>query len=388
MELVSTKGRSVPKSAIREMFALQAQYQRVVSFALGEPNFGVPGHITEAIIASLQRGETHYTPNSGIMPLREAISESYQKRNLDYSPMETLVAPGAVSALQLAVSAVLDYGDEIIIPDPSWSNYKGLMIQEGAVPVPVRLWEKNKFRFDVADLEKAVTSRTKAILLNSPSNPTGGVENAENIARIADFVKKHDLAVITDEIYRELLWVEEPYASIASLPGMKERTVIIDGFSKTYAMTGLRLGYAAAPAQVIQTMNTLLENVFSCVGESVQWGGVAALKGDRSAVEAMKEEYKKKRRLVVDGLNSIKGISCIEPAGAFYAFANIEKTGLSSTDFAIRLLKEKQVVVVPGTGFGQGGEGFIRLSYATGEDVISEGIEKIGSFVEQNAAIR
>jgi aminotransferase len=300
---------------------------------------------------------------------------------LSYLPEETLVAPGAIAALHLTVSAITDFGDEVILPDPGWSNYRGLMIQEGLIPVPVRLREENRFMFDPADLETAITKKTRAILLNSPSNPTGGVADRKNLEQIAALALRHDLIVITDEIYRELIWTDEPYASIAEFPGMRERTVIIDGFSKTYAMTGLRLGYAVAPLELIQTMNTMLENVYSCVGESVQWGGVAALTGTREPVEAMKAEYRKKRQLVAEGLNGIPGISCLPPAGAFYAFANITGTGMPCRDFAMELLREQQVVVVPGTGFGAGGEGFVRLSYATGEDTIREGIDKIGAFV-------
>ena len=384
MELVSGKSRSVPKSAIREMFALQSQYDRVVSFALGEPDFPLPEHIRQAIEDSLKRGETHYTPNSGIMPLREAIAESYGRdRGLSYLPEETLVAPGAIAALHLAVCALTDFGDEVIIPDPGWANYRGLMIQEGLLPVPVRLREENRFMYDPAELESAITKKTRALLINSPSNPTGGVADRANLEQIASLAVKHDIAVISDEIYRELIWTGEPYRSISEFPGMRERTVIIDGFSKTYAMTGLRLGYAVAPLELIQTMNTLLENVFSCVGESVQWGGVAALRGSREPVDAMKAIYRGKRQLVTEGLNGIPGVRCLPPAGAFYAFANITGTGMSSRDFAMDLLREQQVVVVPGTGFGSGGEGFVRLAYATGEEIIREGIQKISLFVNR-----
>jgi aminotransferase len=212
MKLVSERGNAVPKSAIREMFALQAQFERVVSFALGEPQFPLPEHIRKAVEQSLDRGETHYTPNSGIMPLRQAIARSYEKeRGLLYMPEETLAAPGAIAALHLAVSAVTDFGDEVIIPDPGWSNYRGLMIQEGLVPVPVRLREENHFMFDPAELEEAVSDKTRAILVNSPSNPTGGVASRKNLEAIAAVALRHDLIVITDEIYRELVWTGEPY---------------------------------------------------------------------------------------------------------------------------------------------------------------------------------
>ncbi|BAK97306.1 putative aminotransferase [Oscillibacter valericigenes Sjm18-20] len=234
--------------------------------------------------------------------------------------------------------------------------------------------------YDIDDLRAAITPRTKLILINSPSNPTGGVASAENLRQIADLAKEKNLYILTDEIYHELLWDDEPYTSIASFPGMKERTIVVDGFSKTYAMTGFRLGYAAAPEEIIVTMTKLLENVLSSVNEGVQWGGVAALEGCHQCVEEMKTQYRRRRKLVVSGLNTIPGVSCMSPKGAFYAFANIQGTGLTSRDFAIRLLQEKQVVVVPGTGFGEGGEGFVRLSYATGEDNIREGVRRIGEF--------
>ena len=236
--------------------------------------------------------------------------------------------------------------------------------------------------YDIDDLRAAITPKTKMLLLNSPSNPTGGVASAENLKAIAELVKEKDLYVLTDEIYRELLWDDEPYTSIASFPGMKERTVVVDGFSKKYAMTGFRLAWGAAPEEVIVTMTKLLENVLSSVNEGVQWGGVAALTGSQEPVEEMKKQYRRRREIIVEGLNSIKNVSCMSPKGAFYAFANISRTGLKSRDFAIRLLQEKHVVVVPGTGFGEGGEGFVRLSYATSEENIVEGLKRIKEFVE------
>lgn len=380
MSFVSEKSKGTPRSVIREMFAMQTGLDNVVSFALGEPDFTAPKHVIDATVASFQRGETHYTPNAGIPALREAVAKSYQARGLDYQANEILIGAGAISVLCLACTAVLDIGDEVLLPDPGWANYKGLMMQVGAVPVPVKVYEKNGFMYDIDDLRAAITPRTKLILINSPSNPTGGVASAENLRQIADLAKEKNLYILTDEIYHELLWDDEPYTSIASFPGMKERTIVVDGFSKTYAMTGFRLGYAAAPEEIIVTMTKLLENVLSSVNEGVQWGGVAALEGSHQCVEEMKTQYRRRRKLVVSGLNAIPGVSCMSPKGAFYAFANIQGTGLTSRDFAIRLLQEKQVVVVPGTGFGEGGEGFVRLSYATGEDNIREGVRRIGEF--------
>ena len=385
MSYISKKSQEIPGSMIRKMFAMQTGMTDVVSFALGEPDFTAPKHVLDAVIASLNRGETHYTPNAGIPALREAVSRSYQARGLDYSPAEVMVGAGAISLLCLACTAVLDIGDEVLLPNPGWANYKGLMMQVGAVPVPVDCREENGFMYDVADLRAAITPKTKAILVNSPSNPTGGVASAENLREISELAKEKDLVVITDEIYRELLWDDEPYTSIASFPGMKERTIVVDGFSKTYAMTGLRLAYCAAPEEVIAVMTKLVENVLSSVNESIQWGGVAALTESQDCVEEMKVQYRRRRKLIVDGLNAIPGISCLPPKGAFYAFANITGTGLSSWDFAIRLLQEKHVVTVPGTGFGEGGEGYVRLSYATSEEAIREGLKRIREFAENLA---
>ena len=382
MSFVSEKSKSTPRSVIREMFAMQTGLDNIVSFALGEPDFTAPRHTIEAAAESFRRGETHYTPNAGIPALREAISRSYQERGLDYRPEEILVGAGAISVLCLACTATLDIGDEVILPDPGWANYQGLVMQVGAKPVPVRVSEDQGFMYDIDNLRAAVTPKTKLILLNSPSNPTGGVASAENLRQIAELAKEKNLYVLTDEIYHELLWTGEPYTSIASFPGMKERTVVIDGFSKKYAMTGFRLGWGAAPEEVTATMTKLLENVLSSVNEGVQWAGVAALTGDQSCVTEMLEQYRRRREIIVEGLNSIPRISCLPPKGAFYAFPNISQTGLGSRDFAIRLLQETHTVVVPGVGFGAGGEGFIRISYATSEENIREGLRRIRQFVE------
>ena len=382
MSFISEKSKKIPGSMIREMFAMQDGMTDVISFALGEPDFTAPQHVIDATVASLQRGETHYTPNAGIPALRQAVSDLYKRRGLDYTSKEVLIGAGAISLLNLACTAMLDIGDEVLVPDPGWANYVGLMMQVGAVPVPVRMKEENGFMYDVADLKAALTPKTKMILLNSPSNPTGGVASEENLRQVAEFAKENDLYILADEIYRELLWDDEPYASIAGFPGMKERTVVVDGFSKTYAMTGMRLAWAVAPEEVIVVMTKLLENVLSSVNEGVQWGGVAALNGSQECVEEMKRQYRRRREIIVNGLNDMKGVSCLMPKGAFYAFPNISKLGLPSREFAMRLLKEKHVVVVPGTGFGEGGEGFVRLAYATSEENIREGLRRMKEFVE------
>ncbi len=382
MSFLSEKSKGTPRSIIREFVGLSYQYDKVLSFGFGQPDFTTPQHILDAAQASIQRGETFYAPNTGILPLREAISDSYRKRGLSYKPDEILIGSGAISVLLLAATAVLDIGDEMIISDPCYACYDSLAIQLGAVPVRVRVTEENGFMFDPEAVRAAITDKTKVLLLNSPSNPTGGVATRENLEALAKLCVEKDIYVITDEIYRELLWTEEPYTSITEFPGMRERTMIIDGFSKTYAMTGLRLGYAAGPKDVIVKMTQLLENVLSSVFTAVQWAGVAALTGSQDCVKEMMDLYRHRRRLLLDGINSIDGISCKDPKGAFYLFANIQSTGLDSRTFATKLLEQEKMLVIPGVGFGPGGEGFVRFCYATNDENIHDGVERLNRFMK------
>lgn len=382
MSFLSEKSKGTPRSIIREFVGLSYQYDKVLSFGFGQPDFTTPKHILDAAQASIQRGETFYAPNTGILPLREAISDSYRKRGLSYKPDEILIGSGAISVLLLAATAVLDIGDEMIISDPCYACYDSLAIQLGAVPVRVRVTEENGFMFDPEAVRAAITDKTKVLLLNSPSNPTGGVATRENLEALAKLCVEKDIYVITDEIYRELMWTEEPYTSITEFPGMRERTMIIDGFSKTYAMTGLRLGYAAGPKDVIVKMTQLLENVLSSVFTAVQWAGVAALTGSQDCVKEMMDLYRHRRRLLLDGINSIEGISCKDPKGAFYLFANIQSTGLDSRTFATKLLEQEKMLVIPGVGFGPGGEGFVRFCYATNDENIHDGVERLNRFMK------
>jgi aminotransferase len=381
MAFLSEKSKQTPSSVIREFVGISYKYDNVLSFGFGQPDFVTPKHILEAAKASIDRGETFYAPNTGILPLREAISNEYAKRGLSYSPDDILIGAGAISVLLLGATAVLDIGDEMIISDPCYASYDSLAIQLGAVPVRVRVREENGFMFDPEEVRAAVTDKTKVILLNSPSNPTGGVASYENLKALAELCIEKDIYVITDEIYRELLWTGEPYASIAQFPGMRERTLIIDGFSKTYAMTGLRLGYAAGPNEVIVKMTQMLENVLSSVFTAVQWAGVAALTESQQCVEDMLALYRHRRKLLLDGINSIDGISCKDPAGAFYLFANIQPTGLDSRTFATKLLEQEKMLVIPGVGFGPGGEGFVRLCYATNDENIQDGVQRLARFM-------
>jgi aminotransferase len=382
MSFLSEKSKGTPSSVIREFVGLSYKYDQVLSFGFGQPDFVTPRHILDAASASIQRGETFYAPNTGILPLREAISNSYAKRGLSYSPDEILVGSGAISVLLLAATAVLDIGDEMIISDPCYASYDSLAIQLGAVPVRVRVTEENGFMFDPEDVRAAITDKTKVLLLNSPSNPTGGVATRENLEALAKLCIEKDIYVITDEIYRELLWIDEPYVSITEFPGMRERTMIIDGFSKTYAMTGLRLGYAVGPREVIVKMTQLLENVLSSVFTAVQWAGVAALTESQDCVKEMMDLYRHRRKLLLEGINDIDGISCKDPKGAFYLFANIQSTGLDSRTFATKLLEQEKMLVIPGVGFGPGGEGFVRFCYATNDENINEGIQRLRRFMK------
>ncbi|MFA7502251.1 MAG: pyridoxal phosphate-dependent aminotransferase [Anaerovoracaceae bacterium] len=381
MAFLSEKSQKTPSSVIREFVGMSYKYDSVLSFGFGQPDFVTPKHILEAAKASIDRGETFYAPNTGILPLREAISNEYAKRGLSYSPDDILVGAGAISVLLLGATAVLDIGDEMIISDPCYASYDSLAIQLGAVPVRVQVREENEFMLDPEEVRAAITDKTKVLLLNSPSNPTGGVASYDNLKALAELCIEKDIYVITDEIYRDLLWTGETYASIAQFPGMRERTLIIDGFSKTYAMTGLRLGYAAGPREVIVKMTQLLENVLSSVFTAVQWAGVAALTESQQCVDDMIALYHHRRKLLLDGINSIDGISCKDPAGAFYLFANIQSTGMDSRTFATKLLEQEKMLVIPGVGFGPGGEGFVRLCYATNDENIQDGVQRLARFV-------
>lgn len=382
MKIISERSETIGFSPIRSMVAKASEMEDVISFALGEPDFDTPYNIVEACMDALKTGETHYAPNKGIYPLRKAIADHYGKRGMDYDPEEEIIVTnGGIEALFIILSACLDPGDQVIISNPYWSNHLEQIKFCGGVPLQVPVYEKNGFQFDPDDLEKAITEKTKMLLLNFPSNPTGGVATEENLRAIAEIAMDKDLLVISDDAYEQLTYGKETF-HIASIPGMKERTFIANTFSKTYAMTGWRVGYACGPAEAVRTMVKLQENVVSCINTPAQYGAVEALNGSQKSVKAMVNQYEDRRKALVRGLNNIKGISCIEPMGAFYAFANISGTGLTSAEFADRLLETERVVVVPGSGFGSAGEGFIRISYATSMENIQEGLRRMKKFVD------
>ncbi len=372
----------VEGSAIREMVGKSYGMDNLVSFAFGEPDFVTPKRIIDAGVKALQDGETFYTPNAGIPELRTVVAKTYEPRGMHYDMENVIITVGAMEALNLTMVTLLDPDDEVIVSNPYWANYCG-MVDEFAHAHLVDVYEENGFMFDPEDIKKALNEHTKAILLNFPSNPTGGVATKENLEQIAQIAIDNDLYIITDEIYRRLLYTGEHYTSIAEFPGMKERTIIIDGCSKTYAMTGWRIGYAVADQKIIEMMTKLQENAISSVFEPVQKAAIDALTGDQSPVDEMIKKYKNRRDILMNGLNTMMDgkITCKEPKGAFYIFANIKGTGLSSDEFCNRLLQEKHVVTVPGSGFGSNGEGYIRLSYATSEDNIKEGLNRMQEFV-------
>ena len=383
MKPLAKRCSTVPRSAIRAIVGKSYGMENVISFGFGQPDFTTPERIIKAGIKSLENGETFYTPNAGCDYLRAAIADEYKERGMDYGVENVIITVGGAEALCLTMLALIDEGDEVILQDPCFANYHGMVLSNGGVPVPVQCTEENEFMMTPEDLQKAITPKTKAVLLNYPSNPTGAVATRENLEEMAKVIVDNDLYVLTDEMYKRLIYTEDKFYSIAEFPGMKERTIIVDGFSKAYAMTGWRVGYAVAPEEITNNMIKMNENVVSCVNEAAQRAAYDALTGDQSVVDEMVVKYKNRRDLMVKMINENMGgkMSARTPKGAFYVFANIKKTGLTSEEFCYRLLEEKHVVTVPGTGFGPCGEGFVRFSYATSEENIEAGLNRIADFV-------
>ncbi|MDI7276109.1 MAG: pyridoxal phosphate-dependent aminotransferase [Anaerolineae bacterium] len=361
--------------------ALEAQGRDVIHLEIGEPDFDTPQYIVEAAVQALRRGETHYTPSAGIPSLREAIAEEVGRmRGITVSPDEVVVTPGAKPIIFFSLLALAEPGDEVIYPNPGFPIYESMINFVGATPVPVPLREERGFRFDVDELGSKVTRRTRLIILNSPHNPTGGVLSREDLAAIAELALGHDLMVLSDEVYSRTLY-EGEHCSIASFPGLKERTIILDGFSKTYAMTGWRLGYGAMPTALAACVNRLMVNSVSCTAAFTQWAGVEALRGPQEDSARMVEAFRERRDAVVAGLRSIPGLTCVEPKGAFYVFPNISAAGMPSKLFADSLLEKAGVAVLSGTSFGAYGEGYVRLSYANSLENLRRAVERIADFV-------
>lgn len=380
---LSQNSQEIKPSAIRKMFNKAMEYERVISFTLGEPDFTASDNVVEAGCRAIRQGESKYSANAGILPLRQAISESLHKEmGILYDPVkEITVTTGAMGALYLTLKSILDPGDEVIVCEPYWTNYIQQVKMCQGVPRLVVCREENEFMLDVQDLERSVTERTKAVILNSPSNPTGSVLDHKSLEGIAQVARKYDLVVLSDEVYKTIIYDGVVHESIATLEGMRERTVVINSFSKGHAMTGWRVGYASGPEEIIASVTKLQENVAACAATPCQYAALEALTGPQDFPAYMVEQYKKRRDVMVRRINQIPGMSCRAPKGTFYAFINIKGLGMKSEEFANRLLEEKQVVVVPGTAFGGGGEGYIRMSYATSMELIEEGLDLMEAFV-------
>jgi len=379
---VSYRLEKIPRSGVREIFDMARGVQNLVHLELGEPDFRMPEHVTEAAIQALRDGFTKYTPNAGLEELREAISEKLKRENqIDAGPNgEILVTAGSMEALSLSVLSTVNENDEVLIPDPGYVSYAAQVLLASGVPVPVPLREENDFRLKVGDLEKVVTKKTRLLIMNYPSNPTGAVALLEDLKEIADFVTGHDILILSDEPYERLVFPGSRHHSIASLPGMLERTITVFSFSKSYAMTGMRIGYAVSARELIRQMTKMQEHYVACVNTVAQKAAVAALRGPQTCVEDMLKEYTRRRDVVVEGLSKIKMMTCRKPAGAFYAFPNTSKSGQDSRTFVTNLLKEAKVATVPGVAFGKLGEGHIRLSFATSIENIREALRRMSEY--------
>ena len=381
---INQKVQSIQPSGIRKFFDIANEIEDVISLGVGEPDFDTPWHVREEGIYTLQKGRTFYTANRGLMELRTEIS-NYIARNhaVQYNPAtQVLVTIGGSEAIDLALRACLEPGDEVIYHEPCYVSYLPCITLADGVPVPIPLKEANDFRLTAEELEAAITPKSKALILSFPNNPTGAVMTKEDLEAIAEVIVRHDLLVITDEIYSELSYTGKKHYSLIDLPGMVERTIYINGFSKAYAMTGWRLGYCCGPEEILAQMVKIHQFAIMAAPTMSQYAGTMALKNGASDVEMMRDSYNQRRRYLMAELKRL-GIPCFEPFGAFYIFPNISQFGLSSEEFATRLIREHKVAVVPGSAFGQSGEGFVRVSYAYSIEELKQAFERIERFITE-----
>lgn len=378
---ISKSVRNLKPSGIRRFFDLAAEMENVISLGVGEPDFVTPWHIREAAIQSIEEGYTSYTPNAGLFELREEISNYVKTQfQVEYSPSEIIVTVGASSAIDTAIRTILDPGDEVIIVEPCFVSYSPTVTLAGGIPVPVEALKENNFKVLPEQIEAVITNKTKAIIMCYPNNPTGTMLNKEELEAIAQIAKNYDLVVISDEIYAELTY-DEKFTSMASIPEMRERTILVNGFSKAFAMTGWRLGFVCAPKEITDAMLKIHQYALMCASTISQYAAIEALRNGKEEVDKMVKSYRQRRNYIVNSFNEM-GLTCHIPGGAFYAFPSIQSTGLSSLEFAERLLKEKSVAVVPGDVFGESGEGHIRCSYATSMEQLREAMKRIKDFIE------
>lgn len=383
-KILSSKVTGIKPSGIRKFFDIAEQMDDVISLGVGEPDFPTPWHIRREGIRSLEAGKTRYTSNHGLLSMRQEIS-SYiaRKYGVTYNPeTEILVTVGGSEAIDGAIRAIVENGDEVIIPQPSYVCYEPITVLAGGVPVIIETKAENDFRITPEELKAAITPKTKALILPYPCNPTGAVMRKSDLEAIAEVIKDTNIIVISDEIYAELTFGGEKHTCFASIDGMKERTVVVNGFSKAYSMTGWRMGYACGPEEILNQITKIHQFAIMCAPTTSQFAAVEALKNGDDDIAKMVEEYDMRRRIIVDGFNKL-GLTCREPLGAFYAFPSISSTGMTCEDFCEKLLYSKKVAIVPGTAFGRGGEDFVRASYCYSVDHIKTALKRIGEFLEE-----
>ena len=388
-EMESIKAQRIPYSGIRKVFdrakQLEREGRKIIHLEIGRPDFDTPPHIVDAAVKALREGKHHYSQNAGILELRQAIAEKYSAEyKLDYNPnSEIVVTNGVAEGVYVAIHALLDPGDQILLPDPRWVNYDVDAITNDVEPIDYKLYEDRNYQFDPAEIAEKITPRTKMILLLSPSNPTGSVNSRKNLEEIARLADEHNLLILSDEIYEKIVYPPAEHVSIATLEGMKERTLILNGFSKFYSMTGWRQGYIVGPEKFLNPILRYHQYVVTSTNTFAQWGAVAALKGDQTPSYAMVTEFQRRRDFIYEAVNQIPGFSSTQPDGAFYLFPSVEETGLSGYEMSQKLLEEAGVATVPGECFGNCGTGHIRISYANSLENIKEAVANIKDIVSK-----
>lgn len=381
--LVIDKVKNMPPSGIRKFFDIANEIEGAISLGVGEPDFDTPWHIREEGIYSLEKGKTFYTANAGLMELRQEICNYlYRKCGLSYdAKTQTLVTVGASEGIDLALRAIIEKDDEVLIPEPSFVSYKPCVVMAGGTPVTITTKAENQFKLTAEQLQKNITSKTKALILPYPNNPTGAIMDKDDLEKIAAVLKDKNILIISDEIYGELTYNKQ-HVSIASIDEMYEKTLVLNGFSKAYAMTGWRMGYAAGPPDIIAAMTKIHQYCIMCAPTTSQYASIEALRNGDNDIEDMRKDYNERRRIMVNSFRNM-GLDCFEPLGAFYVFPSIQNTGLTTDEFVLNLLKEEKVAVVPGNAFGDCGEGFIRCSYAYSIDSLNEALKRIKKFVSK-----
>lgn len=383
-DFISERALNIQESGIRRFFELANTYDDIISLGVGEPDFPTPWHVRDEAIYAIQKGKTFYTSNAGLMELREAIADEVKlKTQTSYNPKtEIIVTCGGSEAIDLALRSTINPGDEVIYCIPAYVTYVSCIKLADGIPVEIHLKEENQFRLTADQLRAAITPKSKILMLNYPNNPTGAIMEKEDLEAIADLIIEHDLLVITDEIYSELTYLDKPHASVISIPGMRERTIYMNGFSKAYAMTGWRLGYLCAPDYLTKHMAKVHQATIMAVSTISQFAGIEALRNGQADIDQMRESYNQRRRYLVLSLREM-GLPCFEPLGAFYVFPNISQFGMTSEEFAMKLIEDQHLAVIPGSVFGDSGEGFVRISYAYSMNQLRVAMARLAKFIEK-----